>query len=92
MVRRKKKDLIVVGDHGDPRGMPALAEKYLEWIAVRKYSEQTVRNRRLYLGYFFSWCEERSLTRPGEITKPILERYQRHLYFYRKKENNGTDI
>ncbi len=86
----KKKRIPVTGDHGDPAGMPALAEQFLEWMEVRNYSERTVRNRRLYLGYFIQWCEERSIARPSEVTKPILERYQRHLYFYRKK--NGEPL
>ncbi|MBM4128109.1 MAG: site-specific tyrosine recombinase XerC [Nitrospira sp.] len=30
--------------------------------------------------------EERGVTRPTEVTKPILERYQRYLYHYRKKD------
>ncbi len=91
MVRRGKRGRIAVkGGHGDPHGMAALAEAYLEWMNVRNYSAQTVRNRRLYLGYFFAWCEERAILRPGEVTKPILERYQRHLYFYRKK--NGQPL
>ncbi len=85
MTRRKKSRIQVKGDHADPHGMPALAEAYLEWMRVRNYSKQTITNRRRYLGYFFSWCEERTILRPNEVTKPILERYQRHLYFYRKK-------
>jgi len=36
------------------------------------------------------WCQERSIERPGEITKPILERYQRFLFFYRKA--NGQPL
>jgi len=90
MVRRKKSRIAVKGDHGDPHGLAALAEQYLQWMEVRNYSKQTVRNRRLYLGYFFAWCYERAILRPGEVTKPILERYQRHLYFYRKK--NGEPL
>jgi len=32
-----------------------------------------------------AWCAERGLTEPGEITRPMLERYQRHLFHYRKR-------
>lgn len=39
---------------------------------------------------FVHWCEERGLERPQEITKPILERYQKHLYSYRKA--NGQPL
>ena len=84
MVRRKTPT--IKGDKSDPNGMATLAER----LEVRNYSDQTVRNRRLYLGYFIAWCEERSIARPSEVTRPILELYQRHLYFYRKK--NGKPL
>ena len=46
--------------------------------------------RRAYLGYFHEWCQERGLESPIEITRPILERYQRWLYHYRK--TNGQPL
>jgi integrase/recombinase XerD len=87
---RGKTPISIKGDKSDPRGMAALAERFLEWMEMRNYSDQTVRNRRLYLGYFIVWCEERSIARPSDVTRPILERYQRYLYFYRKK--NGKPL
>jgi len=36
------------------------------------------------------WCAERGIADPGEITRPVLERYQRHLYFTRKP--NGQPL
>ena len=44
----------------------------------------------MYLRYFILWCDERGLTKPQEITKPIIERYQRYLFLYRKK--NGEPL
>ena len=75
----------VVGDLSDPRGMAVKMNEYLEWMRIKNYSERTVGNRELYLGYFIQWAEERGITRPAEVTKPILERYQRYLYHYRKQ-------
>lgn len=79
-----------VGNPGDPQGMAVMMDKFLEWMRVTNYSERTVENRQLYLSYFIIWAEDRGLTRPTEITKPILERYQRYLYHYRKK--NGQPL
>jgi integrase/recombinase XerD len=70
----------------DPDGMMAWMKRYLEWLRMKNYSERTVENRDSYLGFFISWCEARSLLRPQEVTKPILERYQRHLYHHRKPD------
>ena len=71
-----------------PREMTSLMEEFLEWSQVRNYSERTVKNRRVCLVYFINWCAERELTRPNQITKPILERYQTYLFHYR---NPKTD-
>jgi len=79
-----------VGDLSDPLGLPALTEAYLEWMRQKNYSEATVKGRIAYLRYFLEWCEERSLSKPTEITKPVLERYQRSLYVYRK--DNGEPL
>lgn len=34
---------------------------------------------------FITWCDERGVTRPQEVTRPVLERYQRYLFLYRKQ-------
>jgi len=70
--------------------MAALVQRYLEWMRIRAYSEETIKNRDKYLTWFMQWCEERGLSRPSEVTKPILDRYQRHLYYRRKK--NGQPL
>jgi len=75
-----------VGNLGDPQGMAVFMERFLEWMQVTNYSDKTVENRQLYLRYFIVWAEDRGITRPNEVTKPILERYQRFLYHYRKKD------
>lgn len=62
------------------------ARQYLEWLAVRGFSPGTVQDRRLGLIRFIRWGEERVLLDAREITKPILERYQRHLFYYRRQD------
>jgi integrase/recombinase XerD len=79
-----------LADRADPQGMAAYVARYLEWLRVHNYAEPTVLNRELYLGYFILWTAERGLRQPREITKPILERYQRSLYHLRKA--NGDPI
>ncbi len=77
-----------VGNLADPYGMAVLMDKFLEWLEVTNYSPRTVKARRQALRSFIRWSEERGLVRPNEITKPILERYQRHLFHYRKKDGH----
>jgi integrase/recombinase XerD len=74
----------------DPSGLAAYVLRYLEWLQVHNYAAPTVQNRQSYLGAFVAWCTERGLATPREITKPILERYQRSLYTHRKA--NGEPL
>lgn len=70
--------------------LEAMLADYLRWSQVRNHSEATVRNRRVHIGFFLNWCVERGLREPVEITRPVLERYQRYLFHYRKK--NGEPL
>jgi integrase/recombinase XerD len=73
-----------VNDPNDPQGFLVLRECYLEAMLVRNFSKRTLLYRRRAIGYFIVWAEQRGLSRPAEITKPILERYQRFLVLFRK--------
>ena len=83
---KKKKAPRVIGDPHDPEGFGVWVRRYLEWLAVRNYSPRTVGNAESSLRLFVEWCAARSLARPVELTKPILERYQRHLYHLRRPD------
>src|SRR5690349_6749886 len=71
----------------DREGFGVWGERYLEWLLVRNYSERTVVTVDNALRGFVSFCEARSIQRPSEVTKPILEAYQRHLFHYRRRTN-----
>lgn len=61
-------------------------DEHFEWMLVTGYSADTVRARRVALRKFIAWADERGLDDPREITKPMLERYQRWLFYYRKPD------
>lgn len=63
---------------------------HLHALEVQNYSEFTVRGRAGHIGFFLAWLEERGITEPLEVTRPVLERYQRHLFHYRK--SNGDPL
>ena len=65
-------------------------EAHFEWMLITGYSPDTVRARRQAIRRFIVWCDERGITQPTDITKLVLERYQRHLYYYRKPD--GTPL
>jgi integrase/recombinase XerD len=61
-----------------------------EWEAVVGYSVRTIASQRHAIARFIAWADERGLARPQDVTRPILERYQRHVYHYRK--HNGAPL
>jgi integrase/recombinase XerD len=75
-----------IGDVRDPNSLYHHLQRFLVWLRERNYSAATVDSRDNYLRYFILWCDERGLSRPQDITKPILERYQRYLFLYRKED------
>lgn len=56
---------------------------FLEWLAVQGRSRWTIDWQGNALTYFIRWCDERGLDHLTDVTLPVLERYQRHLYHYR---------
>ncbi len=76
----------------DTHGLYVLMQEYLSWLRHRNYSEQTIAGRELFLCGLMDWCGQRNLVRPGEITKPILERYQRYLSLYRKVDGDALSF
>jgi integrase/recombinase XerD len=70
--------------------MKAFLRAHLDWLRERNYSEETIRTRTNDIDHFIDWCQQRSLEDPTEVTQPILEGYQRTLYYYRQA--NGKPL
>ncbi|OGA23838.1 MAG: recombinase XerD [Betaproteobacteria bacterium RIFCSPLOWO2_02_FULL_67_26] len=68
------------------------AREFREWTLAKAYSERTVRTQHGAITRFIVWADERGLAKPSEVTRPILERYQRHLYHYRKKNGQPLSV
>lgn len=63
--------------------LPSLVTAYVEALKVRGVSEPTAEKYGWILKRFVAWCHERGLVHPVEVSRPVLERYQRGLYYYR---------
>jgi integrase/recombinase XerD len=70
--------------------LAALMEKHLEDLLLKNYSEYTIKRRRVHIGFFLDWATERGIGDPVEVTRTVLEAYQRHVFNYRKK--NGEPL
>src|SRR5260370_42673140 len=77
-------------DTADGAGLGAMLASFLSYQRLRHYSDNTVKSQQQLLSAFIVWCEERGIRQPGEVTRPVLERYQRHLFHWRKA--NGRPL
>jgi len=93
---RKRKDLVRVrrfppaGDVNDPDSLYHHMLRYMAYLTERNYSQSTVETTNELLRYFILWCDERGVTKTRQLDRPILESYQRYLFYYRKK--NGEPL
>jgi integrase/recombinase XerD len=68
------------------------ADAWLGRMAERNYSETSLSAAKWALKMFLSWAQERSLSTPDVITKPILESYQSWLYRYQKADGQPLSV
>ena len=82
-------------DDGFTRTGPTLAawvDEYIEWMKVHNRTPDAIESRWSELKPFLAWAEERSLFHPEQITRSILESYQRSVWNYRKKNGKPLGI
>jgi integrase/recombinase XerD len=66
------------------------AEAWMEALRTRNYSPGTIKERTTSLRAFIAWAAERDVTRAGEVTRPVLEAYQRWVWRLRVPDRNGA--
>lgn len=73
------------GDARDPDGFVYWVARFLEHQRVHNYAERTVVTTESALRLFVEWAHDRDLLQPKDITKPVLDLYQRWLFHLRKE-------
>jgi integrase/recombinase XerD len=86
--RGQRKPPRPIGDMADPQGFGRAVADHIAWRQTKGQTPMTVTVARLYVGYFVSWCAERGITRPVDVTRSMIERYQRWLYAYRQAKSD----
>ena len=81
-----------VGDPRDARGLYAAMRRFLEHRGITGSTESSLYNLERYIRDFIAWADARSVTHPEHVSQAVLERYQRHLYYYRKKDGAALSI
>lgn len=99
--KRKKRGLrkkpraprtVRAADPSAANGLNAYRKAFIEWAEAAGYASQTTSTRSRALIRFIAWCDERGLDKPADLTRQVLERYQRHLYLYRKADGQPLSL
>jgi integrase/recombinase XerD len=69
----------------DSTELTKLLDDHLEYLALKHYSPETLKVRRIRLNMFVRWCTAHGLTEPGKITRSVVEHFQAHLFHYRTR-------
>ena len=83
MARRGEKRIWAFAEASDSGGLVALMRLWIESLRVRGIAKETVEHYEWAISSFILWCHERGLTRPEEVSRPALERFQRFLFQHR---------
>lgn len=81
------KDDVLAGN-----GITPYLRLFLEWSAGMNYSKRTIEHRDYSVRRFTAWCDQRSLIRPHDITRQILDRYREYLHHYRKVNDEPLKV
>ena len=88
--RGQRTPRVVPGDQEDGQGFPVMVVEFCEHLAIRGYAATSVKNQRTALALLAEWLAERGVGRPREVTKPMLDAYQRAVFYMRK--NDGQPL
>jgi integrase/recombinase XerD len=70
----------------------AYSHAFRDWALATGIAVSTVTTRERAIARFIAWADERGITRPADITRTLLERYQRALYLHRKADGQPLSL
>ncbi len=88
----RPKRLPPIAETTDPRGLYVLMRAFLEWRRVRGAAPRSLQTCEQGLTVFIVFCQERGITRAIDVTKPVIDRFQRYLFLYRKEDGEPLSI
>jgi len=84
--------LAAVSYLASPDAFPSLIAQHLKYLSIHNYARSTVSKADYTLRGFVTWCNDRGIHEPKEVTQRILERYQAWLYSYRTAKDKPLKI
>ncbi len=87
---RKADKLLQIVLHAEPGSVRFLLRPCREWQQIRGYTAATQDSTTERLFRFIEFSEERGIARPEEVSRQVVERFQRHLYA--RRQANGKPL
>lgn len=79
-------------DYSDAGTLARRTGQYFEALAVKNHSPDGIETRKRRMDRFLRWTDDRDLRRPEQITRSILESFQRFLWAFRKPDGRPLGI
>ncbi len=79
-------------DRSTPDTLASLADLWLAWLEQRAFSAATREGRRWAVRVFLGWAQERGVVRAQEVSKPVLETYQRWLWHQKRADGRPWSV
>jgi len=79
-------------DYSDAGTLARRSDEYFQALTVKNHSLDGIETRKRRMARFLQWAEDRDLRRPEQITRSILESFQRHLWCFRKPDGKPLGI
>ena len=90
---RKKRSAPVVAEKPHAaNALHAYVRAHLSWAQTLGYTDNTLESRAYALERFVAWCDARGIDAPTELSRAVLEAWQRHLYLHRKRDGQALSI
>jgi len=87
---REFNELYEYAELGESSELEVRQREYIRWLHANNFAPRTIETKGNYLSKFVSWCHERGIVRPQEVSRKVLELYREQ--FSRIKKENGESI
>lgn len=91
-MRRKTREALCEFPDAAPGSFRFYLGLFREALRLRGSTEEAVTTVSEKLLYFIRFCEERSVAGVAEVSRPLVERYQRHLYHQQTKQGKPLSL
>ncbi len=87
MRHRRKGGVVNKSEPMPPTRLNVLIDRWIVFLEEKNYSARTFAGYRWSVRQFSLWAAERGIEDPKDVTKAMLESYQRWLFRYRQQKN-----